>query len=52
LVRAWCRIFRGQLTLAGEDLDAMLAAENSVNGDPELLELDSRLAVSQDNASR
>ncbi|HEY5429541.1 MAG TPA: hypothetical protein VIK04_10525 [Solirubrobacteraceae bacterium] len=25
-VRAWCRIFRGRLTLASEDLDAMLAA--------------------------
>ncbi len=25
-VRAWCRIFRGRLTLAAEDLDAMLAA--------------------------
>jgi DNA-binding CsgD family transcriptional regulator len=25
-VRAWCRIFRGRLTLAGADLDAMLAA--------------------------
>ncbi|MGH2889798.1 MAG: AAA family ATPase [Solirubrobacteraceae bacterium] len=25
-VRAWCRIFRGRLALAGEDLDAMLAA--------------------------
>lgn len=25
-VRAWCRIFRGRLRLAGEDLDAMLAA--------------------------
>jgi DNA-binding CsgD family transcriptional regulator len=25
-VRAWCRIYRGQLNLAGEDLDAILAA--------------------------